>query len=110
MIELANAKVGDKIAFVGERMPYTVQARSDRFIVCTKPFNLKHTVIYSIIDLEEQVRGTENLVFGAGFETRKDCEEAVSRLEGKDEELGWATEVSHRNRVRLDVLSIKEAA
>jgi len=96
---LRKAIVGDRVKFVGERNSYTIQARSERFIVCTKPFAPRKTVIYTVVDLADRVRGTENLVFGFGAETRRQCEEMVRRLEGD----GHRTEVSHRNRVTLEV-------
>lgn len=97
--------VGDKIKFKEEKQRYTVQAADKRFLVCTKPFNARKTVLYTVVDLEEGIRGIENLVFGAGAETREQCEEMLSRLNGTDIELGWQTEVSRRNRVRLNIES-----
>lgn len=97
-------KVGDKIRFAEEEKSYTVQAAGPRYLVCTKPFNLRRTTLYTVVDLMEQVRGTENLVFGAGAETRQQCEEMLCRLEGRDVEIGFTTEVSHRNRIPLIVL------
>jgi len=93
--------VGDRIWFVEERRPYTVRARSDRYLVCTKPFAARNTVIYTVVDLQEKVRGTENLIFGAGAESDEDCRQMVDRLEGRGCE--WATEVSYRNRVPLHI-------
>ena len=95
MSELLAAKVGDKVRFVEEKQAYTVQARGERFLICTKPFNPRRTVLYTVIDLEQQVRGTENLIFGMGAETREQCEHMLERLERGD------TEVSYRNRVPL---------
>jgi hypothetical protein len=88
-------KVGDKVRFRGDRRAYTVQACNDRFAVCTKLFAARGTVIYTIIDIDEGVRGTENLVFCAGFETQHECKEAIERLASGE------TEVSRRNRVPL---------
>jgi len=90
-------KVGDKIRFVEEKRPYIIQARNARFLICTKPFNLKSSVMYTIVDLEENIRGTENLVFGMGFENKSLCEEALKRLSSRE------TEVSHRNRIALNI-------
>jgi hypothetical protein len=98
---LLDARVGDRVRFVEEAQAYTIQARSDRYLVCTKPFNLRRTVLYTIVDLKQQVRGTENLVFGAGAETPEQCQEMISRLEGTG--LAWTTEVSHRNHIPLRV-------
>jgi len=112
-----DVEVGDKIQFASERLRYTVQARGPRFLVCTKPFNPRHTVLYTVVDLQEGVRGTENLIFGFGAETREQCEEMLARLEGRYPAYAVSlpdgksidipachTEVSHRNRVRLDAV------
>jgi len=91
-------KAGDKIRFRGETRPYTIRCRSERYLVCTKPFNLKKTVIYTIVDLIKGIRGTENTVFCMGFESDQDCNEALERLESGD------SEVSHRNFVKLEII------
>ena len=44
-----DLKVDDKILFAEEKQRYTVQARNDRFIICTKPFNPRKTFL--ILDL-----------------------------------------------------------
>ena len=94
-------KIDDKIKFREEKQKYTVQASSNRYAICTKPFNPQKTVLYTIIDFKENVRGTENLIFSFGFETRKKCKEALERLENNE------TEVSYRNRIELDIEKIK---
>lgn len=111
-------KVGSKIKFAAEKKPYTVQAADERFAICTKPFNPQRTVLYTVIDFKEDVRGTENLIFGAGAETRQQCEDMLDRLNGRYDSNDRAligtelekylsscfqTEVSHRNRVELDI-------
>lgn len=88
-------KVGDKIYFVEEKRPYKVRACNERYLICTKPFNLQKTVFYTIVDLEEQIRGTENTVFCLGFLTDKECEEALIRFQNGE------SEVSRRNRIEL---------
>jgi hypothetical protein len=95
------------VRFAEERNAYTVQARGERYLVCTKPFPLKKTVLYTVVDLQEQIRGTEGLVFGMGAETRDECEQMVARLEGKDRDIN--TEVSRRNRVPLRVAAVFSA-
>lgn len=103
LVRLPDAKVGDKVKFTEERLSYTVRARGDRYLVCTKPFNARKTVLYTVVDLSEWVRGTENLILGAGAETDEQCAEMLRRLEGRDGELGLTTEVSHRNRISINV-------
>lgn len=92
--------VGARVWFEEERLPYTVQARTERFIVCTKPFAARHTVIYTIIDLEAQARGTDGFVFCGGYETRADCEKSLTNIvENHDG-------ISHRNHVPLRIRKI----
>lgn len=90
---------GDKIYFIEEKRPYTIIACNKRFLVCTKPYNPKHTVLYTIVDLKENIRGTENLIFGISFGTKEDCEEALERLTNGE------TEVSYRNRIELNIIN-----
>lgn len=90
-----------KIKFDRERQGYTVRASNDRFMVCTKPFNLQKTVLYTIVDREKKIRGTENLVFGLGAETDIQCLEMLERL------TAGKTEISHRNRRQLSEKEIK---
>lgn len=88
--------VGQKIKFKGIKQRFTIQARNERFLICTKPFNARKTVLYTIVDLVREVRGRDNLVFTFGYETKKQCEDNLKRL--ADGEM----EVSYRNFVKLD--------
>lgn len=92
-----------------ERTSWMVRASNIAFSVCTKPLNMitrlgggkyRHTktVLYTVIDWRENVRGTENLIFGMGAETISQCEEMLERLTDGE------SEVSHRNRVSLEVI------
>lgn len=101
-------KPGDKIKFRNEKQAYTVRACNSRFVICTKPFNPRRTVIYTIVDLVEKVRGPENLIFCMGFESDQDCRDALARLTDKNEV--ERTEVSHRHRVPLDIEEIRHYA
>lgn len=103
---LSQLHAGAKVWFDREVQGYNVIARSERFIVCTKPFNPKHTVLYTIIDTKREIRGTENLVFGAGAETDEQCEEMVKRLEGRCKDTGFQTEISHRNNVPVHIRKV----
>lgn len=89
--------VGTKIKFYKEKQAYTVQASNRFYSVCTKPFNPKKTVLYTIIDWYNQVRGTENLIFGMGAETKQDCEEMLQRLTDGE------SDISQRNWCDLDI-------
>ncbi|MCK5236911.1 MAG: hypothetical protein KAR06_07995 [Deltaproteobacteria bacterium] len=106
-------KVGNKVRFFvdDEVAPYTVQARGERYIICTKPTTdepdhpevqeLKEpTVFYTIIDLQEGERGPDDRVFCAGYETQEQCEAALKELEAGEIEL------SRRNSIGLDIQRI----
>lgn len=103
--DLLDCRIGTKIWIKEEKRPYKVRAKGNRYLVCTKPFNPKHTVLYTIIDLQKNIRGTENLVFGMGAETDEQCIEMVNRLESKDD--AEKTEISHRNRIELNIEKVK---
>lgn len=76
-----DLKVGDPVYLPMETRPYRVKCRDDRFIICTKPFNLRRTVIYFIVDLKEHRRGPDNMVFCSGYETQEQCEERLKELQ-----------------------------
>lgn len=87
--------VGDKVYIPGEKRPYTVQCRDDRYIICTKP--LKHTVRYFIVDLVDRWRAPDDMVFCFGYETPEQCRERLRELQSGEIHL------SRRRGVRLDV-------
>lgn len=94
---------GSKIWFRGEKQAYTVRASNVAFCVCTKPFNARKTVLYTIIDWEQDVRGAENLIFGMGAETDEQCQEMLERITNGE------SEVSYRRREKLDIVAYKDA-
>lgn len=98
--EISAAAVGHRVWFSSEKRPYKIRARNGRYLICTKPFNAKKTVIYTVIDLEEKVRGTDNLVFSFGYETDEEISENMRMFDSGE------IEVSHRNRVALDITRI----
>ncbi len=101
-----KCSLGARIWFDQEKRPYRVRSRNKRYLVCTKPFNLRHTVLYTVVDLTQRVRGTENLVFGMGAETDEQCDDMIKRLNAEFPDID-RTEVSQRNRVPLKVARIE---
>ena len=94
---------------VGDKMRYTVKAKSDRYLICTKPFSPQKTVLYTIIDLKRLVRGTNNLVFnGYDYAVQEDIDECLKDLEAERGNGNWI-EVSHRNCILLNVEMPKES-
>ena len=91
-------KTGDKIKFEEEKRPYRIRALGKRYAVCTKPFNPKRTVLYTVVDFINRIRGPENLIFCLGAESDESCIEMLNRLESDE------TEISHRNRISLNMV------
>lgn len=116
--------VGNKVYFLGEKLPYKVMAASKRYAVVSRPLNrredadlLKHQVlmgayctfteafehnkqapVYSLIDFEENIKAPDNLVFGIyDYSDEKQCQKVIEDLEAGEIEL------SHRNRAELSV-------
>lgn len=112
-IHTSKVEVGSKIRFVeGRRMKnrkyYTVQASNRFYSICNQPLNMirrigggkyKHekTCLYTIIDWVHRIRGTENLVFGRGAETKEQCEEMLERLTNGE------SDISQRNWCKLEI-------
>ena len=80
-------EVGDKIYIKGEKRGFEIKARNERYLICTKPFNPKKTVTYTILDSEELINSTNNFVFNIyDYSIQKDVEESlVDLIEGKYE-------------------------
>lgn len=92
-----RVNVGDKVYVPREKRPYTVRARDERYIICTKPYNPQRTVLYFIVDLKDKRRGPDNMVFCFGYESDEDCAERLAELQsGK-------IEVSTRRGIPLDI-------
>lgn len=85
--------VGQRIRFEGEKAPYRVRvvSRSRRFAIVTKPFNLKKTVLYSVIDFALGVRGTDNAYNRHGYTTEEHIARSMQAFEAGE------IEVSHRH-------------
>ena len=90
-------KVGDKIKFLEEKQKYTIRAIGKRYAICTKLFNPKKTILYTVVDFRNNIRGRENIVFEFGAESDKQCLEMLERLESNE------TEISRRNYIKLNI-------
>ncbi len=92
-----RVEVGDKVYIPEHKRPFRVRARDDRYIICTKPFNARHTVIYFIVDLVNKWRAPDNLIFCLGYETDDDCKERLQQLQNGEIGLSW------RRGIPLDI-------
>ena len=99
---LKDVQVGDYIRFEEEVKKYEVRARNTDYLIMTKPFvnNRVRTVQYCIVDLINNIRGPENLIFGMGAETTEQCEAMLDRLISNE------SEVSFRNKLPLRMKKI----
>lgn len=92
-----RVEIGDKVYIPEHKRPFRVKARDDRYIICTKPFNAQHTVIYFIVDLVDKWRAPDNMIFCFGYETDEQCQERLKELQnGK-------IELSVRRGIPLDI-------
>lgn len=98
-------KVGDKIYFKGEKIGYTVMACDERYAICVKPFNIKHTVQYCIVDFIECIRGADNYWKWGGYYDYSDKEECEKCLKGL---YSGEVKISSRNQVLLEITKIKQ--
>lgn len=92
-----KVNIGDKVYVPNEKKPYRVRARDDRYIICTKPFNAMHTVLYFIIDLVNKWRAPDNMIFCSGYETDEDCIDRLKELQD------GTIELSRRRGIPLDI-------
>lgn len=92
-----RVEVGDKVYIPNQKRAYKVRARDDRYIICTKPFNLEHTVLYFIIDLVDKWRAPDNMIFCFGYETDEDCRARLKDLQD------GTIELSRRRGIPLDI-------
>ena len=120
-IELSK---GMKVFFIGEKLPMEVKAVNENFAICTRKLNrrqdaslLHHQVemsaylsftqayndqkeemIYTIIDLKKNIRGSHNLIMGGcDFKDEKEMQDFLLELEGGE------VEISYRNRCNYNL-------
>lgn len=110
-----RVKVGDRVRFDNKRTSWRVRAETDdgRYFLATA--SIFGRVYYTVVDLRENVRGAINVIGGGmSIDTTDGPDEhidkAIAMLEGRyPKDIGrgyW--EVSHRNRVPLNVTDIRE--
>jgi len=89
---------GTKIKWVGEIKKYKCIARDDRYIIVAKPYNPKPDMCqYSILDIQDMVCSTDNLIFGMyNYLDKNDCDEALKELNNGNLAL------SQKNMVKIE--------
>jgi len=104
-LAMEESKVGDKISFLNLEGEYTIRACNERYLICVQVYrpecrnrNLtKAKYLYTIVDLEEEIRGTHNMLFNCYKNNDTNWKLLLRRLKNGD------VEISHRNRVELDI-------
>lgn len=97
-----DIKRGDKVYFAGQRQGFTVKAVNERFAILTKPFNIQHTVIYTIVDFKSGTRNRNNFVFNPyDYSLQEDIDECMLDL------LNGECQLSHRGIVSYEPVKIK---
>jgi hypothetical protein len=79
-------KVNDKVYFSDEpSIGYWVKACNDRYAILTRPYNPRRTVIYTIWDMKENIRSTNDYVFNPyDYNKQEDIDLSLTELmEGK---------------------------
>lgn len=95
-------KQGSKLWFAELKGQYEVRLYDGiRYAICTQPLNFRRTVMYTIIDFQMEIRGTNDLVFNM-YDYKKD--EDISKCM-EDLQLG-KIEISHRNRCGINITKI----
>lgn len=104
---MLNVEIGSKIKFKSEKQRYTVMAHDARFVIAIKPFNLKKTYIYTIIDLKDKKRSSDNYYCRFDYNSTIECNEALKMLNETANNLGshgfW---LSYRQVIDLDIEKI----
>lgn len=96
--------LGAKIWFAGEKQGYTVKACDTRYAICTKPFNPLRTVLYTIVDFKEGIRGRNNLIFNIyDYKKQEDIDRCLVDLNNP----AAGVQVSHRHHVELFIVKIE---
>ncbi|WP_213015327.1 MULTISPECIES: hypothetical protein [unclassified Rhodococcus (in: high G+C Gram-positive bacteria)] len=97
---------GGRIRFgIEPRRPYTVRALSEHFVVCTRQrdFATQGQFVYTVIDWRNGIRGPVNVIGqSTDVGTDEQCRTLLRDLES------GRCEISHRNRVQLDILARDE--
>ena len=104
-----NAQIA-RIKFKEEKQSYKIMARDSRYLVCVKPFNAKKTYLYTIVDLDQKIRGADNYHCRFEYDTKEGALEALLELQRNNDKAEYEYDfyISHRNRIELKIDWIKE--
>nr|WP_156736353.1 hypothetical protein [Mycobacterium sp. E3298] len=99
-----DLKVGDKVFFRTDKRPYTVKACNESFAICTKPFNIQKTCLYTIIDWRKGKRNRNNMIFNPyDYTKQEDIDQCLRELSDPEH----VCEISHRGAVDMDIVRVE---
>ena len=101
--DTSNLAKGDKIYFLEEpNRPYTVVGSKDNFVIAIRYLNRKQSLfLYTILDIKELERGSNNLVFNIyDYEKEDEVNACLDQL------ISGECEISHRNKIDLSIIKI----
>lgn len=77
---------GAKIQWKGQKVRFNVVNRNDNFIIITRPYNIKKTYEYSILDLEYMECNKDNYYCRYNYQDVEECKKALEELQQEREE------------------------
>lgn len=120
-MNINQLKIRNKVYFEDELLPYKIMAVNDNYMIASRKLNarqdvnlikyrvemgaymsfkeayndLKHSPVYTIVDLNECVRGSDNMIFGQyDYFSEFDCAKAIQALENGEMEISRRSKIS----------------
>ncbi|PCK21923.1 hypothetical protein [Rhodococcus qingshengii] len=105
MTTAQSLAVGTKVQFSESKRWWRVRAVSadGNFVILTSPFNLRQTVLYTIIDDRRGVRGPDDRIFSNGYESDENINDRLRELVAGDITVSQRTSKT----VELDIVTVK---
>jgi hypothetical protein len=95
--------VGDLLYLYPDKKPYKIKACNEEFAICTKPFNLQHTCLYTILDWRQGKRNRNNMIFNPyDYMIQDDIEKCLRDLTDSKH----ICKISHRGIVDIEITKI----
>ena len=77
---IKEVEVDDKVQFDNEKLYFTVKARNERFIICVRPYKAVGGTWYTIVDLQEHIRGHHDVFRSFDFLKIKDINKVLKMV------------------------------
>ena len=97
-----SIEIGDKVQFKEEKGPYIVRGRTKRYMILTRPYYAKKTIIYAIVDWATDKRSSDSHVFSP-----YNYEEPEGILECLQSLTMGVCRLSRRNQIPVKIAVVK---